>query len=117
ASLRSDSLKIGESQVLLVRLEIANPKYIPGAPRLLEDGFDLLRDLLFDPFLSDGKFRAGIVEQEKRNQIRFIDGLQNDKGAYASERCCEEMCRGEPFGLYEYGRIDAVRALDAAALT
>jgi predicted Zn-dependent peptidase len=117
ATLRSDILKVGEAQILLVRLEVANPKYVPGAPRLLEDGLDLLRDLLLDPRLEDGAFPAPIVEQEKRNHARFIEGLLNDKSAYASERCCEEMCRGEPFGLYEYGSVEGVRALEPRALT
>ncbi len=116
ASIRSDILKIGEAQVLIVRLEIANPRYVPRAPRILEDGLDLLRDLLFDPRLVDGAFPADVVEQEKRNHVRFIEGLRNDKGAYASERCCEEMCRGEPFGLYEYGRVEDVQALDGRRL-
>jgi predicted Zn-dependent peptidase len=111
ASIASDILKVGESQVLLTRLEIANPKFVPGAPRLLEEGLDLLRDLLFDPRTEDGGFPLDRVEQEKRNLARTIEGLLNDKTAYASERCCEEMCRGEPFGLYEYGRLEDVRAL------
>src|SRR6185295_13773457 len=49
ASMASDILKVGELQVLLVRLEIANPKFVPGSPRILEEGLDLLADLLFDP--------------------------------------------------------------------
>src|SRR5207248_11548812 len=60
ASIRSDILKIGELQILLARLEIVNPKYVPGAPRILEDGLDLLRDLLFDPRLEGGAFPAAV---------------------------------------------------------
>lgn len=116
ASIASDILKVGESQILLTRLEIANPKFAPGAPRLLEEGLDLLRDLLFDPHVEDGAFPRDRVEQEKRNLARTIEGLLNDKTAYASERCCEEMCRGEPFGLYEYGRLEDVRALEPRAI-
>lgn len=116
ASMASDILKVGEAQVLLVRVEVANPKYVPGAPRILEQALDLLAELLFDPRVEDGAFLADRVEQEKRNLARFIEGLLNDKTAYASERCCEEMCRGEPFGLYEYGRMEAVRAIEPRGL-
>ena len=111
ATLGSEILKIGELQVMLVRLEIVNAKYVPGAPRILEDGLDLLCDLLFDPRIEAGGFVPSFVEQEKRNLVRTIEGLLNDKTAYASERCCQEMCAGEPFGLYEYGRVEDVRAI------
>jgi predicted Zn-dependent peptidase len=118
ATLRTDVLKVGESQVLVVHVEVANPRFVPGAPPLFEAGLDLVRDVLLDPHLdSGGRFPADVVEQEKRNQVRFVEGLLNDKGAYAVERCCEEMCRGEPFAIYEYGSVDAIRALDAARLT
>jgi predicted Zn-dependent peptidase len=116
ASMASDILKIGESQVLSVRLEIPNPKYVSGAPRLLEDGLDLVADVLFDPRTDDGAFPRERVEQEKRNLVHYIEGVLNDKAVYATERCCEEMCRGEPFGLYEYGRPEDVRAIDARGL-
>jgi predicted Zn-dependent peptidase len=116
ASIASDILKVGESQVLLARLEIAHPRHLPGEAPVLALGLDLLSDVLFDPRVADGAFAADWVEQEKRNLANAIQGLQNDKTAYATERCCQEMCAGEPFALYEYGRVEDVRALEPGGL-
>jgi len=118
ATFRSDILKVGESQVLLFHFEIADPRYIPGAPPLLEAGLGFLAEVLFDPHRdARGLFPEAVIEQEKRNQVRFVEGLLNDKGGYAVERCCEEMCKGERFALYEYGDTASIRALTAESVT
>ena len=76
----------------LVRAIFSNPEHAAGE----------IRHLL-DPALAKGVFPAPVVAQEREKQAQFIDSLLNDKASYAAERCGREMCRGEPFEVYEYG--------------
>jgi predicted Zn-dependent peptidase len=112
AQLGADVLKFGEQQVISFKLEVAGDSFLPREMHAFEKGCRLLRELMLEPALdASGAFPANVVEQEKEKQRQFIDGLVNDKASYASERCSREMCRGEPFDVYEYGaREDLARS-------
>lgn len=104
AQLGADILKIGEQQVVAVKLEVAGDSFLPRGMRAFERACALLRELVLEPALdARGLFSDAVVAQEKEKQKQFIDSLVNDKASYAAERCVREMCRGEPFALYEYG--------------
>lgn len=63
----------------------------------------LMLDILFDPFVENDGFSKEIIESQKSNLKDDIDGLINDKRAYANVRCIEEMCKGEPNAIVEIG--------------
>ena len=89
---------------------------IPGENRLLQDGLEILHELLTNPVLENGVFKEEYVRQEKEQHERVIKGLINDKIAYSVERCLQEMCRQEPFSVFKYGTLEKLRVLDAASL-
>ncbi|MBI3725954.1 insulinase family protein [bacterium] len=104
--LGGDILKIGEQQVVALKVEVAGDSFLPAGTDAFARAAALLRDLLLDPALDgNGDFPANVVSQEKEKHKQFIDGLINDKGTYAAERCSAEMCKGEPFEVYEYGSV------------
>jgi predicted Zn-dependent peptidase len=69
------------------------------------------------PVLSKGAFRGDVVAQEKENLKRRIEGLVNDLGAWAFERCLAAMCAEEPYAINEYGRVDDLPDLTPEELT
>ena len=71
----------------------------------------VLRDVLIDPLLEDGAFKSDYVEQEKEQQEREILSLINNKVNYALERCIQEMCAGERFGVYRYGDVERLKSI------
>ncbi len=138
ADLDVDVSKKGERQLVRFRLEVANPKFLPlrfrdadradgaagrvGGPagtRLLADALSVLGEVLFAPATgnADGLFRRDYFEQERDKLIRLLESRVNDKVSYATERCVEEMFVGEPFAIYRYGTVEALRALDAREMT
>ncbi|RMG15713.1 MAG: insulinase family protein, partial [Planctomycetota bacterium] len=117
ASLGVDVLKLGEQQVISLSLQVLGDRFLPPGERVFERGLRILCDLLCDPALDEqGALRAEAVRQEKEKLRRFIEGLINDKGSYAAQRCIERMCRDEPYGVFEYGRLSDLAAVDGAAL-
>jgi predicted Zn-dependent peptidase len=117
AQLGGDILKIGEQQVIVLKLELAGERFLPRGTRAFEKAVGLLRDLMLDPPLdARGAFDRAVVEQEKEKQRQFIEGLKNDKAAYAAERCAQEMCKGEPFEVYEYGDVGELASITHESL-
>ena len=39
-----------------------------------------------------------------------IESLIDDKMRYAAERCVQEMCKGEPYSLFNYGDVQQLEA-------
>lgn len=108
--------KVGEWQVVAFRLEVTNERFIPGARGILRDGLAFFRELLWEPLTVDGAFREEYLEGEKTNLRLAIESLLDNKAAYAAQRLVEEMCRGEPYALYEHGRVEDIPGIDARSL-
>lgn len=117
AELGADIVKKGERQLLQFALEIPADRFLPGEANLFRRGLDVLARVVTRPVRQGGLLRSEFVEQERENLRRRIEGLINDKRAYAVARCFQEMCRNEPFGVYKYGRVEDLAGLDPAELT
>ncbi len=115
AELGADVIKKGERQILSFSLEVVNDKFAPGE-NLLRQGLLILRDVISDPFLENGIFKSDYVYQEKEQLAKEIKGLINDKVSYALERCIQEMCPAERFGVYKYGSIEELERVSAEGL-
>lgn len=83
---------------------------------VLPDVFDMMFEFMFNPLVENGGFSEKIVNTEKKNLKESIEGLINDKRAYASVRCLEEMCKGESAGISEYGYVEDLDALNGKTL-
>ena len=111
-----DVLKMGDRQVLVFRIETVSDRYVPGHKPVIREAFDFLHRLIAEPVTKGKGFPAGVVDLEKQNLKKYIEGIINDRAAYAHERCIQEMCRGEAYSRYEYGRIEDIPALDPEGL-
>lgn len=83
---------------------------------LLRRAVDVMLDFLLTPKLADGAFDPAYVAGEKKNLKDTIESLVNDKRAYASYRCLEELCKGDPSGIFEYGYVADLDGIDAKSL-
>jgi len=118
AGLDVDVLRFGERQILSLRLDVVDDRYLlMGGRDLLRRGMELLRDVLVSPPLSDGTFDRDVFEQERLNLRRFLEGIENDKGRLALDHCIRKMCEGEAYARYEYGEIEEVDALTPEEVT
>lgn len=108
--------KLGESQVIQMGLEIANPKFLGAGEDLLARGIDFLRRVLFEPVTEGTSFRGEYVEQEKDVLSREIAAIINEKSRYAIIRCVQEMFSGEPFGIHELGFMDDIPKIEGEGL-
>ncbi len=111
-----DLFKRGDHQIVQIRLEVINDRFVSATTSLLKEALTFLGEAVTAPAREDGKFVARYVEAEKDTLAKKIDEIINDKIRYAAERCVEEMCRDEPYRLLPLGRKHDLAGLDAAGL-
>lgn len=108
SSMGADVLKIGERHILYLRFEIVNDRFAPKKIKGLEKAMGFLWRILTQPVRRGEALHGPYVEQEKENLRRLIEGMINDRMSYAYERCIQEMCRGEAYARYEYGKLEEI---------
>lgn len=104
--------KKGEIQIMQFYADYVLDQYTLTKENIFQKMFSLLMEIIYDPYLENGVFSPSYVSTEKENHKTLIEGLKNDKMQYAIERCFEEMCKGEPSGIYEYGSIEKLDEVD-----
>lgn len=117
ASMGIDVAKLGERHLSTIRVEVLADAVARrlglDAPRggLLQAALDLVREALFEPIAPAGAFPADAFEQERQNLVHAIEGVLDDKIAYAQQRHVEEMFRGEPYARFELGDPERIATL------
>jgi len=109
-------VKKGERQILHFYLEYVSDKYTGEKANIFQKASQLICEIITDPVLEDGIFNNDYLDQEKENLKKMIEARINDKVQYAMDRCFEEMCKEESFGIYEYGAIQDLAAIDSKVL-
>ncbi|MEW8973292.1 MAG: pitrilysin family protein [Tissierellaceae bacterium] len=115
ANLSAAVNKRGERQVIRYTMEWASGEYL-GEKGADYEVMDILRSIIYDPYLEDGAFDSNYVEQEKENLRKIIEGKINNKRAYAIDRCIEEMCKNERFSIEQLGYVEDLEDIDEANL-
>ena len=71
---------------------------------------------MFNPLLENGAFKQEYIDEEKQNLRIIIEGQKDNKAAYATQRCIEEMYKEKPYGLYKYGYVEDLEKIDSKNL-
>ncbi|MBR3942954.1 MAG: insulinase family protein [Clostridia bacterium] len=107
--------KQGAYQVLALRFRTVADRFAEGEAPFLKL-IEFASEILFNPLVSENKFRESYVEREKENLKIYLAGVVNDKRKYAAQRLIEEMCKGEEFSINENGTPESVDAVNAENL-
>lgn len=114
ASLSAGIAKKGDSEVIRFSVRYVSCDFLPE--NITGGILELLSQLVLCPKLTNGAFDAEYLAQEKENTKSSIEGLINDKKAYAQARCNEIMFEGDPYGVSEYGYIDELEKITPQSL-
>lgn len=114
ASLNSGVVKRGEDQVISFYMEAVSERFLPS--KCMNGVLDLLFDVLLNPLVNNNAFDEDTIKQEKNNLNDLILSAINDKRNYAIERCYEEMCKDEAFGLPELGFVEDLNGISGQSL-
>ena len=98
--------KNGDNHVSKFYMETLNDKYTLNTTNVLKESIDVLFDIILNPIIENGKFKEEYFGGEKENLKQIIEARKDNKRAYSTIRCIEEMYKDEPYGLYKYGYIE-----------
>ncbi len=109
--------KIGDNQVLKFYMETINDDFIPQQKeKMLKTTLEKILEIVFNPYIENGEFKKEYVEQEKNTIKQRIEGKIDNKARYALNRCIEEMYKDEPYGLYKFGYVEDLYAINGKNL-
>lgn len=104
--------KRGDNQVIRFYIDTIKDNYTFDREDLLEDAFELLFDIIFNPNTDEnGYFDSNLIELEKNNLKNVLESSKDDKDSYAFDRCLEEMYNHDGFGLNQYGILEDVDSI------
>jgi len=109
--------KKGEAHVIQFYIEFLSQRYIPDGTDSFSAAFDMIFNIITEPNFTDGRFNESYLAQEKDNLRKRIESRVNDKMTYSMEKCLEEMCREEPYGIYDYGMVEDIEPISSEELT
>ncbi len=117
AALYAGVQKIGGWQVISLAVRSVDDRYVLHGEDLTVQCAQLLCSLITRPYFVSGCFEPSEVELERQNLIDLIESKINDKRDYAILRCEELLYEQEPYGIDEYGTVEAANALNAQSVT
>ena len=115
ATLSTGIAKRGEVAALSFAVQVIKDAFT-GESGAQTKAIQLLCDVISNPVTEQDGFSKEFFERERENLKMKIENRVNDKKTYATERCTEEMCKNEAFGVYQYGRIEELNELDPVSL-
>ena len=108
--------RVGDWQTTGLACGMIDDRFALPGDKVLEPMIDFLRELLLEPCLENGGFRADYVESEKKNLMATIQSDINDKRVYAMNRLLRTMCRGDAMGIPRLGYTEWVAEAEPVAL-
>ena len=108
--------KTGDNHILKFYLESINNEFLPTTENLSKECFDILCDIVFNPYVENEMFKDEYLQGEKENLKQIIQSKIDNKARYAADRCVEEMYKNEPYGLYKFGYVDDLEGITSKEL-
>lgn len=116
SKISSSIAKMGDYQVMTLSAIGPDDNFVPNNSNNIQNLFDLLCMMIFEPNSNGKSFDEKDVEREKYQLVEEIKSEKSDKRFYARQRCEEIMCKNELYGLNELGTIENAQKLTPDAI-
>ncbi|PWW06459.1 putative Zn-dependent peptidase [Paenibacillus cellulosilyticus] len=111
-----DVFKRGNNQFIQFRMDVINDAFVESKESLLAASLRYLGEVVSEPLLESGHFATKYVQSERDTLRKRLEAIINDKIRYASERCTEVMCEGDPYRLHALGNRADLPNISAESL-
>ncbi|MBQ2895361.1 MAG: insulinase family protein [Oscillospiraceae bacterium] len=103
--------KLGEIQAVGFFAEFCDERFLPEKTDVIGGVAALLGELFLSPATRGGLLLPAYVEGEQEKLIERIEGLVNNKRAYAQQRLIEEMCPYEDYAVSSLGSVESAEGI------
>ena len=108
--------RVGDFQTTGLCCGMMDDRFALPGDKVLEPMLRFLEELLFEPCMENGGFKADIVDSEKKNLIATIESDLNNKQTYAMKNMMRLMCRADSLGIPRLGETEWVAAIEPKPL-
>ena len=105
ASIRSNKVSFGKSDIFAMRMTIINPMYLNEDDHLLEDSLSLLHEVLFNPLLNEETFK-----EQKNSLLQRIQRALDEPSYYVVNHTFKQF-DNLPLGINSAGTIELIEKL------
>ncbi|MDL2276689.1 hypothetical protein LJC02_03445, partial [Breznakia sp. OttesenSCG-928-G09] len=112
ASLSSNYVTYGNTQVVELRSKFINSSFIQNDINLFDEVIKLLSDFIYRPLLDkDGMFNAMFVEEAKRITLSKIARIIDEPAQYSPVATSALIGKGQALGIQAIHQIDNIKKL------
>lgn len=106
----------GERQVIRFSIEIPKLPHMNYDNHIV-DTINLLKNIIFAPYLEEGLFSSEYVEEGKKILEQMIIKEKEDIKNYSIQRCIEEMYKNEKYSISPLGYMENLAKIDSVTLS
>lgn len=116
ASLSTNYITYGKSQVIELKAKLINPLFVSEDIDLVYEVLQLLHEFLYHPLLEDGSFVERFIEEAKHITISKIDRMIDEPSHYAAIMATKLAGVGTPFGIQMIDQKQQIQNLSKTEL-
>lgn len=119
ASVHTSIINLGSCQMMTVEISFMDDRFLPGEECVSGECADLLSEFIFRPKVGEDGFLfdEDDLAYALKNAEERIRSRINDKEEYASCRCVDIMCEGEPMTIEPGGYLEDLPNVTREELT
>lgn len=100
--------KFKDKHVITISLEIVNERYLKDQTPLFEKGLHLLKEVIWNPLISEKQFDETFVAQEKSLLTKKLDAMVDNKSQISFLNLLKHMFGDQPYRHLASGQVEYI---------
>ncbi|PTI77032.1 EF-P 5-aminopentanol modification-associated protein YfmF [Staphylococcus xylosus] len=100
--------KFKDKHVITISLELVNERYLKDQTPLFEKGLELLREMIYNPLISDNQFDEIFVAQEKSLLSKKLNAMIDNKSQISFLNLLKYMLGEQPYRHLATGQVEYI---------
>lgn len=100
--------KFKDKHVITISLELVNERYLKDQTPLFEKGLELLREMIYNPLISDNQFDEIFVTQEKSLLSKKLNAMIDNKSQISFLNLLKYMLGEQPYRHLATGQVEYI---------
>lgn len=100
--------KFKDKHVITISLELVNERYLKDQTPLFEKGLELLKEMIYNPLISDNKFDETFVTQEKSLLSKKLNAMIDNKSQISFLNLLKYMFGEQPYRHLATGQVEYI---------
>lgn len=108
--------KFKDKHVITISLELVNEKYLKDTTPLFEQGMELLKEIIWNPLITNGLFDETLLTQEKALLTKKLEGIEDNKSQLAFLKLLQHMFGDQSYSQLSTGQVDKIEHITNESL-